>query len=155
MNFVGTAEQGFRQAPQTRRKHLKPTTTQFRPGRYIFPSEASLWKRTTRHGTPAAASCRRVCNVSKRREDWGLRCRDPASFAVWSRRASRYTHRKSLRSKSLKTHSAHSLWEILWNLSFNPSLLWCHLKTTNISAMFENRKHFFFLFRTGMWKDYH
>ena len=69
-----------------------------------------------------------------------------ASFAVWSRRASRYTHRKSLRSKSLKTHSAHSLWEILWNLSFNPSLLWCHLKTTNISAMFENRKHFFFSF---------
>ena len=34
-----------------------------------------------------------------------------------------------------------------------PSLLWCHLKTANKSAMFETLRPFSFLFRTGMWKD--
>ena len=44
---------------------------------------------------------------------------------------------------------------ILCFVKLTPSLIRCHLKTTNKIETFETLKHFCLLFHTGMWKDFH
>ena len=44
---------------------------------------------------------------------------------------------------------------ILCFVKLTPSLIRCHLKTTNTIGTFETLKHFCLLFRTGMWKGFH
>ena len=54
-----------------------------------------------------------------------------------------------------RSSPAHSVTHSHNRKVLTPSLPWYHLKTTSKSAKIETHKPFLFLFRIGMWKDFH